>query len=181
MAGTRVHAILLTRCPRTVVHESGPQIRPGTLENSFPHIPSFYTRHQPFLFKYYQENIGAKTILPDSLGDLKNRKVVLFSGIAQNHSFLDTVVQARIQVLDHLEFMDHYRYNRADFFRIRQRAEDLGAGLILTTEKDWTKVDPSFAWSIDLAVVGIQIEFQKPDEFKEMIGDLFQGDIPRIV
>jgi tetraacyldisaccharide-1-P 4'-kinase len=35
---------------------------------------------------------------------------------------------------------DHYPYTDADLAEISEHAEELGADLILTTQKDWTKV-----------------------------------------
>jgi len=157
MSRDRTHGIILTRCPEP----NGPGGSVHPLSTTYQGVPVFYTRHQPFIF----------TVCPDNsdLETLKGRKVLLFSGIARNDSFRDSVEQFKVKVVDHLEFKDHYQYKRADFQRIQKRADAVGADLILTTQKDWVKVDKAFAWEKDLAVVGIRIEFENPGRFKEFI------------
>lgn len=168
MARKRIHAIVFTRCPEFVPDGVGPKPFLDAFGQGGD-IPFFYTRHCSFLFGYYPEPSRAEAVSPKTLGALKGRKAVLFSGISQNQSFRETVAHCGIKVLNHLEFVDHYRYNRSDFLKIRQAAADLSADLILTTEKDWVKLEKAFAWGKDLAVVGIQIEFQNPKLFQTII------------
>jgi len=77
--------------------------------------------------------------------------------------------KAGINVLDHLEFKDHYRYKESDFLMINKAAKKVGADLILTTQKDWAKLDQDINWVLDLIVIGIQIDFEYPDEFESLL------------
>ncbi len=174
MARKRIHAIVFTRCPKFTSDGLGPEPFLDALGKGGLKIPFFYTRHSAFLSGYYPESSQAAAVSPGRLGALKGRKAVLFSGISQNQSFRETVAHSGIKVLTHLEFVDHYRYNRSDFLRIRRTAADLSADLILTTEKDWVKVESTFAWGKDLAVVGIQIGFQNPKLFQTIIENLMR-------
>ena len=72
-------------------------------------------------------------------------------------------------MVDHLEFKDHYRYKRADISLIQKRAAEIGTALIVTTEKDWVKLGRDIQWAFDLAVVGIQIRFEKEKAFEGFI------------
>lgn len=174
MAQERIHAIVFTRCPKSAPDGPGSKRILDAFGEGASKIPFYYTRHSSFLSGYYPEGSQAKSVLPKSLKALKGRKAVLFSGISQNQSFRETVARWGIKVLSHLEFADHYRYNRADFLKIRQEAAGLAADLILTTQKDWVKVETAFVWGKDLAVVGIQISFQKPELFYTVIRTLIR-------
>ncbi len=128
--------------------------------------PVFYTSHKPFLFflKKYDKNImpdyDSGNLKGHSLDELGGKKAMLFSGIADNHAFKKTVESLNIQVKAHLEFMDHYRYNRKDIESIILNGKESGADLIITTEKDYARLcDEIFDWKMDLAVIGIDIDW----------------------
>ena len=56
--------------------------------------------------------------------------------------------------------MDHYRYNRKDIESIILNGKESGADLIITTEKDYARLcDEIFDWKMDLAVIGIDIDW----------------------
>lgn len=177
MARERIGAVVLTRCPQTFFEDAGREMFPGVLGNRFGGIPFFYTRHQAFLSGYYPDHSQTEKVIGGTLESLTGRSAVLFSGIAQNKSFKKTVATCGIKVLAHLEFVDHYSYNRVDFQQIRQQAEALGADLILTTEKDWVKLEHDFSWGRDLAVIGIKIGFQNQELFYKMIQKLIRDRI----
>ncbi len=166
MACERIHGILLTRCPENEL-ETGRNSMPDVIGNAFKEIPFFKTWHQPYLADFCPKDVT--TDVPDSFGFLKNRKAVLFSGIARNDSFRETVSRLGVKVLGHLEFQDHYRYKQSDFTNLRDYAQAMGADIILTTEKDWVKVDRFFAWERDVAVIGIRIGFDNPDSFTDFV------------
>ncbi|MEH0022704.1 MAG: tetraacyldisaccharide 4'-kinase [Desulfobacter sp.] len=163
MSGERTHAVIFTRCPEGAGKENLPDIA----GRCYMDQPLFYTRHHPVLYRFYARH-GTMEV-PGHMDRLKGRKAVLFSGIARNETFRETVAGFGVNVLAHLEFTDHYRYKRADFAKIRTKAEELGAELILTTEKDWVKMDMGFDWEKDVGVIGIRVEFTKPDVFKRFL------------
>ena len=128
--------------------------------------PCFYTRHKPFLFFFKKHG---HTTMPDngrdglngySLDELGGKEAILFSGIADNGAFKRTVEKLNIQVKDHLEFMDHYRYNKQDIESIIKHGKESGADLIITTEKDYARLcDEIIDWEMDMAVIGIDIDW----------------------
>jgi tetraacyldisaccharide 4'-kinase len=103
------------------------------------------------------------------LDSLKGLNLVLFSGISDNQSFYRTIQHLGAIVLDHLEFADHYRYKGADIRRIQDRAVSLGADMLVTTQKDWAKMDPREKWVKDLAVVGVKPIFTEEKRFQSFI------------
>ncbi len=156
----RAHAVILTRCP-----DLSPQ-KPHHVSCLAPHLPVYYTRHQPFLYTWIS---GPDSKPHTRLDSLKGLRVVLFSGIGDNKSFYQTIQNLGARILDHLEFADHYRYKGADIRKIQDRAESLGADMLVTTQKDWVKLDTGEKWVKDLAVVGVQLVFTKEKRFESFI------------
>lgn len=167
----RADAVILTRCPET------PQI-PHTVSTLAPDLPVFFSRHQPFLAGVYpagsrnsqsHSTVQKKTetrLLSDTL---KGVPAVLFSGIADNRAFFRTIQGFGANILDHLEFEDHYRYKRADILQIRHRAKALNAAMLMTTQKDRARLDKEIAWPMDLAVIGITLILENESGFCRLV------------
>jgi len=154
----RISCLVFTRCPRAWAGDDSGALVPA----SFSKIPMFRTRHRPMLAGWQGD---AAPISPD----LRGCRGVLFSGIARNSSFGEGMQKMGVQVLDHLEFPDHYRYKSADFSRVRQRAKALKADVILTTEKDWVKVDSKFDFGRPVGIMGVEIVFEDPSGFDQFL------------
>lgn len=71
---------------------------------------------------------------------IQNKKVVLFSGIANTDSFENTVTSLGAELLYHARYSDHHLYNKQDLKSIEQKSRALDAEMILTTEKDFVKL-----------------------------------------
>ncbi len=131
-------------------------------------LPCFTTFHSPFIQHYKSCRIPNNESFPD-LHDLRGKKALLFSGLARNAYFFQSVKAAGIIIVSHLEFKDHYRYKKADIKQINRKAVQKEADLILTTEKDWSKLNLNNQWTTDIAVVGIRICFHNPDAFNTFL------------
>jgi tetraacyldisaccharide 4'-kinase len=156
----RAHAVILTRCPDTSLQ------KPHLVSCLAPNLPVFYTRHHPYLSAWIS---GQDRRPPAGLKSLKGLGVILFSGISDNHSFYRTIQNLGAGILDHLEFADHYRYKGADIRKIQDRAVSLGAQVLVTTQKDWAKLDSREKWVKDLAVVGVKLVFTKEKRFESFV------------
>ncbi len=71
--------------------------------------------------------------------DLRGKRVFLFAGIARPESFVATVGALGAAIEGQRWFPDHYRYSSSDLAALRAT----GAPLLLTTEKDRVRIDPS--------------------------------------
>jgi len=158
----RADALIFTRSPDK--DENTERLEEVLLH--YPDCPWFKTFHRPFVFK--QINAGSKESMVDVSG-LKGKKAVLFSGIANNRSFYFSMKELGVNVLEHLEFKDHYRYKESDIVLINNAVQKVCADVILTTEKDWAKLDRNIKWVLDLIVIGIQIEFEDPQRFESLL------------
>ena len=168
----RADAVILTRCP---ANRPDP---PHPVSGLAPALPLFCTRHHPFLAAVHPagfRKLGQGRSLrddPASMPDLKmfqGVSAVLFSGIADNRAFYRTIQDLGANILDHLEFEDHYWYKMPDLCRVQDRARALKAQILVTTQKDQARIDPQMIWPLDLAVVGIQVVFEDDVKFQTLI------------
>jgi len=62
-------------------------------------------------------------------------------------------------LVDFLEFPDHYYYTESDWHRIVRRAADLSVDYLLTTQKDYARLQDGLEAPVDLVVIGIYMDF----------------------
>lgn len=131
--------------------------------------PMFMTQHVPFLYRFIQQAQPLSTKEP-SLAMLNGRTAVVFSAIADNGGFCRSVELCGVRVLEHLCFRDHHRFDAREVRDILHRASVLKASLIITTEKDYARLGFPENWPVDLAVMGVKIEFiEGEDRFKSLL------------
>jgi tetraacyldisaccharide 4'-kinase len=80
-----------------------------------------------------------------SLSHCEGKRAILCSGVGHGASFRALAVGLGLQVLDEVRYPDHHFYRRADIDRLRARAKELKAELVVMTEKDAGKVVPFLA------------------------------------
>jgi tetraacyldisaccharide 4'-kinase len=109
---------------------------------------------------------------------LRGRAVYAFCGVGNPDAFRRTLESVGAQVVKFRPFEDHHRYSAADVRRINAEAQEFMAEVILTTEKDATKVNPE-AFDLPLAALRVEIEVVRNEELLE--GRLLEvvRDIPR--
>ncbi|MFH2092447.1 MAG: tetraacyldisaccharide 4'-kinase [Pseudomonadota bacterium] len=163
MAIPRANALVFTRAPQTQK-----SAQPDSLPDKARSCVSFVTCHLPFILKQISDN-HEKALSSKELASLKGKKAFLFSGLARNNVFYQTIQEAGINILGHLEFEDHYQYKESDINQINRLATQKDADLILTTEKDWAKLDSNMNWQMDVWVIGIQICFSDPAGFESFL------------
>ncbi len=100
--------------------------------------------------------LGALAVDPAMLA---GRRVLVFSGIAGNRGFLETVVGLGASVVDCIAFGDHHRYGPRDWGRIRRRALASGADALATTCKDYVKLARRPDWPLPAAVIDVRVRF----------------------
>ena len=124
----RADAVIITKCPYALSAIEQEQIRQAVRRYSREDVPVL------FAGLHYGQPVAFATHVPaDTL-----QAVVLVSGLA-NADPLDAYVRRTFAVHQHHRFADHYAYQRADLDRL---LADMPAGTsLLTTEKDWVKLD----------------------------------------
>jgi tetraacyldisaccharide 4'-kinase len=158
----RADAFIVTRS-----QEAGSRSDVGLrLGRRFPSKSVFYSEHTPseLVFPY-----GGETQRPDFL---KGRRAIAFAGIGQPYAFRDTLLRLGAELLLFKGFRDHHRFERQEIQALIQERERLGADYLLTTEKDWVRVENLGFHDPQLAYLRINFSLlSKSDTFFGMIKD----------
>ncbi len=105
----------------------------------------FQTCHQPT--RLYQLSTGEEC----ELELLKGQHILAVCGIGNPEAFVGTLRQFEPKAVELLAFPDHHRYSLADLNDISARAREIGADLIVTTEKDSEKLE-AFAGTTEFSL-----------------------------
>jgi tetraacyldisaccharide 4'-kinase len=124
--------------------------------------PVYTAAHKPVLSQWVpaaahlrQKPTGARAA--PGLRSLRGRSVFGFAGIAGNDGFKETLTSLGCELAGFAGFADHHRYSTADVAALLQAAGRSGADLVCTTEKDYSRLAEHLPWSVDVAVIGIEM------------------------
>lgn len=92
-------------------------------------------------------------------------RVLLVSGIAQPQRFMAEAVRGGFDVAGAMAFGDHHPFVAADVARITKQAREVGANIILTTEKDFVRLLPLRPWPFRLAVRPMSVRVEPAEAF----------------
>lgn len=95
----------------------------------------FQTCHQPT--RLYQLSTGEEC----ALDLLEGQHLLAVCGIGNPEAFVGTLHQLEPRAVELLAFPDHHPYSLADLNDISARARDIGANIVVTTEKDSQKLE----------------------------------------
>ena len=131
--------------------------------------------------------IYIKTIDNKQIGleHFKNRKVFAFCGIGNPDSFIKSLKNMDYDVIGSKIYNDHHNYTDnclADLKKQIQSSEGERAEVILTTQKDWTKIRHlESAKDLPIAYLVIEIKFLNgQDKLRCLIEDTLAGKITQI-
>ena len=121
----------------------------------------FESCHQPT--RLYQLSNGEECAL-----DLLNgRSILAVCGIGNPEAFARTLGQFDPEAVELLAFPDHHRYSLADLNDISTRVGEVGADIVVITEKDSPKLEAfvattefSLPESVQFFVLGIELEIR---------------------
>lgn len=104
--------------------------------------------------------------------DLKSPYIV-FSGIGNHGTFVDMLYQYKFNIIQDLEFPDHYRYSINDIEKIMNIAKKNDAK-ILTTEKDFLRLESIYQEKIEFMKIHLRIkDIKKVKEELNVINEKF--------
>ncbi|MDA7770339.1 tetraacyldisaccharide 4'-kinase [Candidatus Pelagibacter sp.] len=111
--------------------------------------------------KFPHINIFEAIYVPLNLNKINiHKKYLIFSGIGNPESFKTTLQNNKINVLQSLEYPDHYNYDNQDINKIRKIAKKTNAN-ILTTEKDYMRLSKANSKNIQFLKIELQIKDEK--------------------
>jgi tetraacyldisaccharide 4'-kinase len=177
----------LMRCDAFILTRSDVAKEPESTYNSVKlksyasSKPIFKAIHVPYIYEVVKGGaVSSQRIYGNSCTQgfefLRGRPAFVFSGIARNIDFYNTVKGFNCKITGCSEFTDHHRYTDRDLNKILQSAKESNADFIITTEKDYARIANRITWPIDLVVVGIKISFENyNNEFNLFIKNRLKG------
>ena len=103
---------------------------------------------------------------PQNISGFKNRKIICFAGIGNPINFFDLLKKNEINVLEQTSFPDHHNYSKTELDILIKKAKENNATL-LTTEKDYLRIEEKYRGNINC--LKIKIEIENKNEFIEEI------------
>ena len=103
---------------------------------------------------------------PKNLEILKDKKIFAFAGIGNPLNFFELLKKNNLQLLNYQSFPDHYNYKKKDLDNLKSKARELNA-LLLTTEKDYCRIDIDFRKGIEK--LDVDLEIDSKEEFINLI------------
>ena len=88
------------------------------------------------------------------------KKYVIFSAIGNPNSFKKLLEKYKFNIIDQINFPDHYNFKKHDILKIINRANILKAKII-TTEKDYVKIPKIYHRKINCLNIDLKIENEK--------------------
>ncbi len=149
------------------------QLSKNGLEAFASHTPLFLSSHRPYIHSIIlsgdDKSGGNPAPSPQDPSILKGKSVFAFSGIAKNIDFRKSAATLGCRIAGYLEFSDHHEYNETDFSGIMQAARKNNAEMVITTEKDFSRIAGRFQWPLPLGVIGVSISIHEEKKFQELI------------
>ncbi len=140
------------------------------LKKRFPSIPVFYADHEPDKVTF---PCSGAVYGPDFL---KGKRVAAFAGIAQPEHFERTLKDLHANIVGFRKFGDHYPYKMKDLGELIHMKQETKADVLLTTEKDWMRIDAAAPGHMDLACLTIRFRLLPGQEgLFRMIRDGFRS------
>ena len=96
----------------------------------------------------------------------KTDKYFVFSGIGNHKTFIKMLKNYGLDVVEDLEFADHYSYKNNDIEKIIYKSKKLNAK-ILTTEKDYLRLEKKYLEEITF--IEVELKIIDEDKFIESI------------
>ncbi len=173
----RADAVVITRCDQITKAELGQLEK--TLQIINPDVIIARSIHAPT----YVQSADNQEI---SLEQLKDKKIFAFCGIGHPDAFFNTIKTIGSELAGSKVYNDHHHYTDDCLADIYEQAGGLKADLILTTQKDWTKIISDFKSqisdfesSLPFAYIGIEIKFLAgEDKLRGLIEKTLAGTIP---
>ena len=122
-------------------------------------------RHNSDAPIYYGEHAQVGLACSGDAGDspmelLATRPFFAFCGIGDPESFRTQLTRFGIRFNGLRAFADHHEYTGQDLDSVHREARSVGAEILVTTEKDWVKVDPLLPGVPRLPIYRVRMEFQ---------------------
>jgi tetraacyldisaccharide 4'-kinase len=128
----RADAVVITRCDQ--VNEIQLKLVEQKIQNTTEDAIIARSAHKVVIAKL----ADGEEISPERL---KGKRIFAFCGIGNPVSFIDTIHRIGCKVVGSKIYNDHHHYTEEDIREIFEKGGKVSSDLILTTQKDWTKIE----------------------------------------
>ncbi len=97
-------------------------------------------------------------------GFLEGKRVVSFAGIARPETFRKTLMDLGAEIVFFRNFGDHHRFIPREIRELKDMKEQTGADYLITTEKDWVRLESVFPDYDDLGYLTIRFSILSGQE-----------------
>jgi len=87
----------------------------------------------------------------------KNKKIIAFAGIGNPTNFFNLLIENNLNILNKFSFPDHYNYTNKKLDKLIIAAEESNS-ILLTTEKDYLRLNDNYKKKIEFLKIEIEIE-----------------------
>ena len=116
---------------------------------------------QFFYYNYFPKNIES----------YKNKKLIAFAGIGNPENFFNLLKQNHLNIIKEISYPDHYAYDEKELDKLNKLEKTFNAKLV-TTEKDFMRINPFIRKKYDF--IKVAIKFEEEDKFKKILEELIQ-------
>jgi len=171
----RANAVVVTRCDQVT------EAKLAGLERKLQHI-----NLKMIIARSIHAPVCAKSAEDKEIGveKLKNKRIFAFCGIGNPDAFFETIKGLGCELIGSKIYNDHHHYTESDITDIYNQAKWLKVDLIITTQKDWTKIAilipkaQSLGFNIQFAYLKIELKFLTGvDKLKALIEKTLSGKI----
>ena len=149
----RADVIVVTKCPVSISESDKQQIKAC--------LKPLQGQHVFFSSIKYSDKLK-NSIEEIDLQDLKDKTFTLVTGIANSKPLVDYLLSERFK-FEHLNFRDHYEFSEKDLENLKTKE------LIVTTEKDFVRLEPNFKDSRNLYYLPIETVISEAEIFDNLI------------
>ena len=107
------------------------------------------------------------------VNNFKNKKTICFAGIGNPENFFDLLRLNGINIHEKIKFPDHYNFTKKDLDNLIKKSRENNA-ILLTTEKDYLRIDNEFRKNINF--IKIKLEIENEDNLIENIKKLYENN-----
>jgi len=88
--------------------------------------------------------LGSGNAKGAQLSSFRGLRAVLFCGLAKPQAVLTTALNLGLDVVRFFQYKDHHEYRHRDIRDLEKAKRNHRADVIITTDKDWVKINPMF-------------------------------------
>ena len=116
--------------------------------------------------KIKKSNIFYTRYIPKNISSFTKKKIIAFAGIGNPINFFELIKNNKLNLIDHKSFPDHYNFTEKDLKDLILKAKNNDA-ILLTTEKDYFRINNNFKSSIEK--LEIKLEIENRDNFIKLL------------